>query len=90
MKSVPTTKIEAVNMLLKEMSPADKNYVKNLKKDDLVLLHHTLGRAIRNNFELWAGNQALLKDVAKPHPDDAAMVIIRELWNNLNALGNGK
>lgn len=44
--------------------------------DDLIGYHHTLGRDIRNNYNLW-GHPVLSANYV--HPDDFSMQIIKEL-----------
>ncbi len=82
----PKTVSEAVSLLLAGLSDQDKASLRTIKnEDDLVMLHFSLGQAIRNDFGLWAGNQALLTSCgsADMHPDDASMVIIRAAWKLL-------
>jgi len=81
---VPKTVAEAVNRLLEcDLGVKDKAFISKLPKDDLITLHHTLGRWIRNNYGLWQDNKALLADTSETHPDDASMVIIEKCWEAL-------
>lgn len=83
MGNAPMTKEAAVAILIAELADEDKRYIVSLPEDNLALLHHTLGRAIRNKFGLWDGNDKLMKDIGLVHPDDASGVIIKELWKQL-------
>jgi hypothetical protein len=86
----PKTIKESVNVLISRMNTREKIYFGNRSKEDLINLHHSLGRFIRNIFGLWYNNNALLKDCNKKHPDDASMVIIEHLWDKLNEGKNEK
>ena len=68
------------------MSEADKATVVNTPENDLIQFHHGLGTAIRKDYNLWQ-NQALVKATGKAHPDDAAMGIIKAVWQALQASG---
>ena len=81
---LPSTVQEAVDAALQRMCKADKTYVAKMGKDEFrPALHHSLGRAIRNEFGLWSGNEALLKACRRKHPDDASAVIVTAIWKSL-------
>jgi len=56
-------------------------------KLQLVLFHNTLGRYIRNNFNLWETKWTpeLLNeiDISPDHPDQLSMNIIETVWEEL-------
>jgi hypothetical protein len=79
----PKTVKEAVANILSTMNVKNKKIIKNTKKDDLIKYHHGWGMGIRNEFGLWRGNKALMKDTKANHPDDASMVIIKAVWEEL-------
>ena len=56
---IPKNIEEAFNFFDKELTEADK---KMLLKHKAIEFHHTLGRWIRNNFELW-NTQSELKQL---------------------------
>ena len=72
---------EAVNRLLVILTDTEKEQIKTLPEDDLVLLHFNLGTDIRNAFGLNDDNTALLSNRSA---DDAAMKIIEELWETIH------
>jgi len=80
----PDSVKKAVEALEKCLGSEDKKRIKKCTKEELVSLHHSLGRFIRNTFGLWGSNEKLLNDCKKSHPDDASMVIIEHLWKKLN------
>ncbi len=85
MNKVNTLK-EVLDKILSEMSLPDRNRLKKIKEDDLIMLHHTLGMQIRNVFLLWDGNINLAKDMdlAKDtHADEVSQKIIEALWRRL-------
>lgn len=79
----PQTVAEAVALLLAELKAEDKAHIRAMKKDDLIDLHFSLGMYIRNHLGLWQGNEALLADCGRIHPDDASGVILEALWAEL-------
>lgn len=79
----PRTVEEATNRLLVILADAEKQKIKAMAKDDLVLLHFSLGRYIRNAFGLYVDNATLLNG---NHADDISMGIIEKLWKKLQEL----
>ena len=76
----PKTIDKAVDRLLVILTDAEKEQIKALTEDDLVLLHYSFGESIRNAFGLNSGNTALLGQCSA---DGAAIKIIEELWKRL-------
>lgn len=67
----------------KELTDDDKE---QLKQYSAIKFHHTLGRWIRNNFELWTTQSELkawLIDKSFTHPDDMSNYIIEEYQKHL-------
>ncbi len=54
----PKTIDKAVDRLLVILTDAEKEQIKALTEDDLVLLHYSFGENIRNAFGLNSGNTA--------------------------------
>ncbi|WP_299848476.1 DUF6794 domain-containing protein [uncultured Roseovarius sp.] len=82
----PKTCVDAVDMLLKDLPIEEKEKLAKFKEGELFLLHHGFGTNIRNDFGLWNGNLALIKDCSgkqNTHPDDVSMSIIQRLWERL-------
>lgn len=89
----PATIDEAVDRLINGLADAlsekDSSKIAKMDDEDLVLLHHTLGRWIRNNFGLWGRNHPELMDdcisrgCSSGHPDDASMMIMTALRDRL-------
>jgi hypothetical protein len=79
----PTTMDEAIDRLMCVLEDKQKIMLAAMPKEDLIILHFSLGAAIRNAFGLHKPGSALLADCGVSHPDDAADLIIRKLWENL-------
>lgn len=84
---LPTSVKEAVFSLTKNMSEKDKEYIKYTPKADLPKFHFSYGLEIRNSFGLLGENKRLLKSAGSEnmHPDDASMVILEALWEELRS-----
>ena len=88
-KALPKTVAQAVNLLLSDLSLQEKTAIANMQKDNLVDLHFSLGRLIRNEFKLQTDNKELVESCRllsgkrDLHADDVSSVIIESLWENL-------
>lgn len=86
---LPKTVDEAVKRLISEMTLKDKTIIANMAENELSLLHANLGEYIRNEFDLWSGNQDLMASCRffarkeEIHEHEASSIIIRELWKRL-------
>jgi hypothetical protein len=87
--SLPQTVDEAVERLISEISLKHKLEIAKMEGPELVTLQPSLGRYIRNKYELWAENGPLMlscrlrSGIADLHEDDASALIIIELWKKL-------
>ena len=86
--NIPKTFDESVQRLMSDLSLKYKNTIANMDEADLINLHFSLGLSIRNKF-FYPRNEQLLEScrlVSKDkylHWDEAASIIIRELWKQL-------
>ena len=48
--------------------------IKGLKFEELIRIHHNIGRKVRNGLNLWK------TDLKGVHPDEYSMKIIEEIW----------
>lgn len=79
----PATVAAAAADILAALTEKDIEKLRETPKDDLILFHHGWGTGIRNQYGLWKGNTALLRDACggeECHPDDASMVIVEAVW----------
>jgi hypothetical protein len=85
-KKYPETLEEAVESVISILSEEDRNSLKNIRKEDLIELHFSLGLLIRNNLGLWGDNKKLLEtdDFKDAHPDNISSVIMKDVWDKLN------
>jgi hypothetical protein len=87
----PKTVAEAVEVLHANMSLNEECMLASMDEVDLFDLHLSQGHDIRDDFGLWAGNEALLESCRimagkqDLHVDDASMVIIKALWEKVNS-----
>ena len=85
----PKTVDEAVDQIISEMPLSDKVAVAKFTDEQNDILKHTLGIYLRNQLRHKAVNKELMEDcIAKSgindlDEDEAATVILRELWNKL-------
>ena len=86
---MPKTVESAVERLSVNMPLKAKADLARQSEGDLMKLHFTYGSFLRNQFGLWANNIDLLDDCRKVSgktvmpPEEASLVIIRELWKRL-------
>ena len=82
---MPKTVAEAVDRLVAGLSEDERRRLRDMGKDDLILLHHTWGLGIRNKFGLWGENEALIQSLPPEHRwgDDASMFLIEAVWERL-------
>jgi len=70
------------------MDEHERQKLKEMPENDLILLHHGFGSWVRNVLNMW-NNEPLLREITRlggmrySHPDDASMFLIEELWRRL-------
>ena len=80
---------EAVDLLIELLPLKDRTIIANMTIGELISLNSTLGAYIRNKFGIFVGNKELLESCRwwskdqNLHPEQAPMVIIKELWQQL-------
>ncbi|MBW2485873.1 MAG: putative molybdenum carrier protein [Deltaproteobacteria bacterium] len=85
----PKTVQEAIQKLMNELPLKQKTTIANMAEDELMHLNTLLGRYILDKFGLWSGNEELVEscsafaDYPLHNEDDAAAIIIKELWHQL-------
>jgi len=85
----PKTVQEAIEKLISDLPLKDKMIIANMGKGDLIKLNANLGKYILDKFGLGSGNENLVEsclaqaDYPLHDEDDAAAVIVKELWQNL-------
>jgi hypothetical protein len=73
---------EAISFVKTMLSDDELKELKSFKKKDLINLHQTFGRKIRNSIGLWSYNKDLVTKIfgKNGHPDDLSMMIIEKIW----------
>ena len=85
---LPKTVDEAVDCLISSLTLKNKLMITKMSENELPNLHFTIGLHIRNQF-LYPRNDKLLQSCRETagdkylHWDQAASVIIKELWKKL-------
>jgi hypothetical protein len=73
---------DIVEDILNFVSKEDKEYLISFKESELIKLHSSFGRNIRNKYNLW--HKELDDEKYKgQHPDDISMEIIHKVWKEL-------
>jgi hypothetical protein len=82
----PTTIEECMRAFVEVLTPETQIELVKMSQDELVTTHHSLGRWIRNNWDLWLGGPLLeyMKSLGFIHPDDMSSSLIKEFWNRMN------
>jgi hypothetical protein len=57
-----------------------KNHIQQMNSDDLISLHQTMGRWIRNSYGLWLDQYPHLNNT---HPDDFSFEAIKLIHNRI-------
>lgn len=79
--------------LFAQLDESDIEYLRETPASDLIKFHHSVGRAIRNDYRLWhedcplTDNNAQLVDGVDynpKHPDAVSMRIIEAIWKLAN------
>ena len=89
----PNTLEDAVDKIVKGLTEADKETLRNTAREGLITYHHGWGTGIRNSFGLWRGNEELIRSACGGelcHPDSASMAIIEKVWEAIQKDGPQK
>lgn len=82
---IPTTLEECFKTLQEQLPLEDKQIFLSISRNGLHRFHHSLGRAMRNEYKLWGTDPNPLRDViiAKGiiHPDDMSTYIMEYCWD---------
>ena len=77
-----------LELINKEMPVETKNELAKVSEEDLISLHHGLGRFIRNKYKFWQIDIVKGNPPVSIHPDEASQYIITEIWKTLDKEGN--
>ncbi|HYV46310.1 MAG TPA: hypothetical protein VFA20_15680 [Myxococcaceae bacterium] len=76
----PSTVAQAVDQTLSHLKPEEVEYLRQLTRDDLVQIFWG------PFYGLAEGNDALLKDCGTPSSEDCSGMIMRRVWERVNAV----
>lgn len=84
-EKIPTTLIEAIELLYNGLSDEEKTFIKG---NNPARFHHFTGMAIRNNWGLWKKNSPIVKELQNKyglfgHGDDCSGLILAGLWTKV-------
>jgi hypothetical protein len=79
----PSSVDEAVRILEGVLGEDACQQIARTREEELVGLHFSVGRIIRNEFGLWADNHDLLSATGATNADDASLVILQALHRHL-------
>lgn len=66
--------------------PGAEESWRNIKYEDLIQCHMTVGMSIRNCYHLWDENHPLTIGAnPQQHPDDVSMKIMQHVWSAVNS-----
>ena len=67
---------EMAHCAIDELTDEERDDMRDMSRDELIMLHNSVGRDIRNAFGLWiAGNPQVSN-----HPDDTSMLVLKLIW----------
>jgi hypothetical protein len=75
---------EAVKTCFLTMTNQEKLLLEHTPEENLIMIHFGWAVNMRNEFGMWQGNEDLIESCGVANPDDASMVIVREVWKRLN------
>lgn len=79
--------VEEVHRWFKKASQSEQEEFKSMDKEGLIRYHHSLGRSIRNKFNLWEFSWIphIVDecDTSPDHPDAISMRIIEAVWDKV-------
>ena len=90
---------ECITFVIEKLSNESLEEIRALDEKDLVRLHHSLGRCIRNDLGFWDPACPLTAkwhstpegrdmqdgvDCSEDHPDAVSMRMIKEIWARLS------
>lgn len=78
---------EIVNELVYGLSKQEVDLLLEIPFDDLIGLHHSVGRQIRNQYKLWDCRNPYVEtehETSPSHPDQMSQRIIEKVWKKVH------
>lgn len=79
---------EIVNELVYGLSKQEVALLLEIPFDDLIGLHHSVGRQIRNQYKLWDCRNPYVEtehETSPSHPDQMSQRIIEKVWREIHS-----
>ena len=76
---------EMAQCVIDEFDDSEIDDLRNLDQDELLVLHHSIGRDIRNAFGLWIGGNPNVTT----HPDATSMTVLKVMWTIVQNVSSG-
>jgi hypothetical protein len=84
---MPVTLDEAVSLFIEGLSIEDVREITN-PKNDFIHAHHTWGRLIRNEWEMWNKETRMVvwfkQNFGLDHADDISGLVLACVWRDVN------
>ncbi len=83
---IPQTIPEAIKILLAEPGMSQSSFRKTAPEDAIATYHHTFGRQLRNDWELWSHGPLYREfdSIGIFHADDMSSILLTTLHRILN------
>lgn len=77
---------EIADHQLAELKSDDLKFFREVEEKELITLHHSYGRWVRNSYALWHPNNPFVipDDLDDGHPDGLSMLVIKEIHKRCN------
>jgi hypothetical protein len=85
--NVPRNLEECLSLFEDFFTPEGIKEIKKMDERDMCVLHHEIGRWLRNNWGLWRTESNLCKWFQEQgvfHPDDMSDIILKSFWRKMN------
>ena len=76
---------EMAQCVIDEFDDSEIDDLRNLDQDELLVLHRSIGRDIRNAFGLWLGGNPNVTT----HPDATSMTVLKVMWTLVQNTSSG-
>jgi hypothetical protein len=88
---IPATLDEAVDTLIRQMEPEQREDFRRIPRERLVgETHRSIGMGIRNGWQLWDKNSGLMRQFPGKEADDVSSIIIETAWEKVQIVEEPK
>jgi hypothetical protein len=89
--NIPSSQFLSVDEIaehqLKQLTIEDLRFFATVEKSELIMMHHSYGRWIRNSYGLWHPKNPFVvpNDLGDGHPDGLSMLTIEAIYKRCTA-----